>query len=165
MANIYEVDFEFQVDRLTPPRRRTPKLLAYLFSLVAPLQTFNNAFCNYVTDTILSTRITGQVIVLEEVLTQALNIETGDPRVIIKNFEVQDDFTIGAIEDTSAGIFSDESFADSGITATDSGITSNFVVLVPSAVWSGLTDAQKQEFRSIIDTYKLYATFYVIQTY
>jgi len=165
MADIYEINFNFQVDRLTPPRRRKPKFLAYVFSLVAPLQRFNDSFCDYVILTRLNANITGQVIVLEQVLTESLGIEVGDPRVVIKNQEVQDDFTIGAIEDTSSGVFSDESFADSGIAANDEGISANFVVLVPNAVWSTLTDAEKQEFNSIIKKYKLYGTTYIIQTY
>ena len=165
MANIYEIDYNFQVDRLTPPRRRTPKFLAYVFSLVAPLQRFSDSFNIFVIEKRIEANITGQVIVLQKVLSDALGIEVGEPSVYITTVNVQEFFTIGEIEDTSSGVFSSTTFADSGVTSTDSGANINFIVKVPAAIWGVLTDEEKQEFDSIIKKYKLYGTNYIIETY
>lgn len=165
MAAFYEIDFQFQVDRLTPPFKRKPKIMSYLFALISPLQTNNNSFSSYVDTVVRSTKINGQVIVLDQVLTEFLNIPIGDPRVIIQTFNVEDDFTVGASEDFSSGVFATAAVADAGVYADDSLTKVNFKVKVPSIVWTATTNEQKQQFKEVINKAKLYGTSYIIETY
>ena len=159
------IDVAFQIDRLTPPYKRTPKLLSWLNALLKPLQENNNDFIDYTNVIIRNTKITSQKIVFEKVLSEWLNITGGNPQVILENVQVSDDFLIGEIVDYSSAVFSAENFTDIGIYENSSNIKVNFKIKVPALVWNALTTLQKQEFKAYVNTLKLYGTKYLIETY
>ena len=165
MAINYNIDFSFQIDRLLPPYKRRVINSSYLNALLSPLQTNNDSFITYVSETIRNTKITSQVIVLEKVLSELLGIAEGDPSVIIENLQIIDDFLIGETEDFSNGVFSDATFADVGIYADDTDVKVNFKIKIPVLVWSALTPQEQQEFRNYVYSVKLYGTSYLIETY
>lgn len=50
MASIYDIDYELQTENLTPPDKRKPKFLAYLYAFVSVVQTIRDRFYNQYAD-------------------------------------------------------------------------------------------------------------------
>lgn len=77
---MYLIDFDIQVQRLTPPQNRKPAFLAWLRALVAPLNSLNaDFFGTYFPDVTTRAKRTGQKIVLENTLNQVFNPSLSPP--------------------------------------------------------------------------------------
>jgi hypothetical protein len=161
----YKIDVSFQIDRLLPPRKRNPIMFSWLVALLKPLQENNDSLLTYISTIKRHTTITSQVIVLEKVLSELLGIAVGEPSVLIQNTEITNNFLVGSDESYSSSVFSETTFANSGIAATANSTQANFIIRIPSAIWNPLTQNQKQEFKAYVNSIKLYGTFYVIETY
>lgn len=159
---MYKIDVDFQIDTLTPPIRRGIKMFCWLKALLSPIQQNNDSFIEYVNLVKRNTKITSQVIVLQQVLNEILSIESG---VFIENIQISNEFLVGETENYSSSVFSDETFSEFGIYEDDSSIKSNFKIKIPATAWSTLNTKQKQEFKSYVDSIKLYGTSYIIETY
>lgn len=65
----YDVDYSLQSERLCPPKRRTPILLAWLKVLMLPLQQMHDAFFTvFMPEIVEEIKYNGRTIVLEAIL-------------------------------------------------------------------------------------------------
>jgi hypothetical protein len=74
---IYDIDFSLVAERLLPPNKRNPVMLAWITALFTPLQQLHDdIFTNYRPDVIFRTRYNSQTIVLEGILNFIFDVQS-----------------------------------------------------------------------------------------
>ena len=140
MANIFEIDWDNVIENLTPHFWRTSKLLAYLRSMIQPVQDISDDLLDLQNETTAFLSYTGQHLALEAYLNDTYDITLRRIFITENDIAAVDPISIYLSgESTSAPLelylSGEAAIAPVGIYLSDEGVVSdNFTVHLPSAI-------------------------------
>ena len=176
--SFYDVDFTILSEKVTPPFLRKPKMLAWLTSLLAPLQNVRNEFfekyyynggANFLNTNTISVderlKYNSQTILLEFILNKAFGITTAPLIFIVNATGFADTEFLSSVTSGDVPSYWGDSPNDSDTVFLQNEIeylpAFDFTVYVPLAVYNtlGTTNPQRDaRVQKEVDKYKIIGT-------
>jgi hypothetical protein len=164
--NLFDIDFRILIEWLTPPNKRGATHLAWLRSLVSPLNTKRTSFFDvFLVEQIELVKRNGQKIILEDTLNKVFNPDLF-PAIYIDN--TGDDVSASVFYNKNEGyprqLFYNQAEAIPNYiyTEVETFTNKNFIIYVPILVLSSFTSEQ---IRAEVMKYKPIGPKFTIVTY
>ena len=167
---MFNVDFNNIVQFFLPPHKRKLKRIEWLKALVKPIIELYNIFMIYRTNTIYSLSFTGQVIYLKKLLNDTYNNGSTGIYITDGTFMLKT-YLFHKSEGGAKTYFfnkSENAAKTYLFHKSEYAVTYDFVVMVPSAIYSILQQDNNQglnNMTALINKYKIAAKRYTIQSY
>lgn len=165
MMNVF-LNFKEAFSYLIPGRIRTTKFKDWIGALLAPLQSLNVAFAEYVSTTRYDLSFNGQVVYLEHILND--KFDDVDRRIYIDDPAGQQVFTpylFNRVEQQPPLIIRNKSEALPTpflYNVPELVVTNDFVVHVPISVFNSTVEAQM---KALMNKYRIAGKRYTFQTF